>query len=72
MKTIKLAKAIIQFNFLYWVIYNSYFGWNLYPMSDAEKICDQILHYVFLVAICMYLMPVARLYELAIKKYEEQ
>jgi hypothetical protein len=71
MKNIKLAKKLIVFNLFYIVIYNSYFGWNLHPISDAEKICDTNAHYMNVVAIIIYLLPLARLYESRIKQQEQ-
>jgi hypothetical protein len=72
MKNIILAKVLIVLNIVYIVIYNSYFGWNLHPVSDAEKICDIIVHYVDAVAIFIYLLPLAHLYEAALKKLEDK
>jgi hypothetical protein len=72
MKNIILAKTLIVLNLLYIVIYNSYFGWNLHPMSDAERICDTIVHYVDVIAIFIYLLPLADLYEKALKKLEDK
>lgn len=72
MKNIILAKAIIVLDIFYTIIYNSYFGWNLHPMSDAEKSCDNIAHYVSVIAIFIYLLPLADLYEKSIKKLEEK
>jgi hypothetical protein len=72
MKNIILAKTLIVLNLLYIVIYNSYFGWNLHPMSDAERICDTIVHYVDVIAIFIYLLPLADLYEKSLKKLEDK
>jgi hypothetical protein len=72
MKNIILAKVLIVLDILYTVIYNSYFGWNLHPMSDAERICDNIAHGVNIVAIFIYLLPLADLYEKALKKLEDK
>jgi hypothetical protein len=72
MKNIILAKTLIVLNILYIVIYNSYFGWNLTPMSDAERICDTIVHYVDVIAIIIYLTPLAHLYEKALKQLEDK
>lgn len=72
MKNIILAKTLIVLNILFIVIYNSYFGWNLHPVSDAERICDTIVHYVDVIAIFFYLLPLADLYEKALKKLEDK
>lgn len=72
MKNIILAKTLIVLNILFIVIYNSYFGWNLHPVSDAERICDTIVHYVDVIAIFFYLLPLADLYEKSLKKLEDK
>jgi uncharacterized membrane protein YphA (DoxX/SURF4 family) len=66
-----LAKILIVFNLFYIVTYNSYFGWNLNPMSYAERVCDNIAHCVNIVAIIIYLLPLARIYESTTKKQEQ-
>ena len=71
MKSIKLAKTMIILNILFIVIYNSYFGWNVYPISEAEKSCDNIAHFVNIVAILFYLLPLTDFYESTIKQQEQ-
>ena len=71
MKEITLAKTLIILNIFFILIYNSYFGWNVYPISEAEKICDKIVRLVDLVAIFFYVLPLVRLYESSIKKQEQ-
>jgi len=29
--------------FIFWVMENNFFGWNSYPKSEAELICDGIV-----------------------------
>jgi len=43
----------------------------MYPISEAEKTCDNIVHYVDMIAIFFYILPLARLYESTIKKEEQ-
>jgi hypothetical protein len=72
MKKIKLAKAIIQLSLLYWVIYNSYFGWNYHAQSTLEENCDTLFSIMVNIAIVIYIMPLFHLYESVIKKQQEQ
>ncbi len=72
MKKIKLAKAIIQLSLLYWVIYNSYFGWNYTAQSTLEENCDNLFSIMVNIAIVIYIMPLFHLYESVIKKQQEQ
>jgi hypothetical protein len=72
MKSIKLAKVIIQLNLLYWVIYNSYFGWNYTSQSTSEENCDTLFSIMVNIAIVIYIMPLFHLYESVIKNQQEQ
>jgi hypothetical protein len=67
MRKIKLAKAIIQLNLLYWVIYNSYFGWNYTAQSTLEENCDTLFSIMVNIAIVIYIMPLFHLYESVIE-----
>jgi hypothetical protein len=35
----------------YWVHENIYFGWNMFPKSDAELIADGLIVFIFALAI---------------------
>lgn len=35
---------------LWFILYNQYFGWNFFPKSDAELICDGVSLLLFVVA----------------------
>jgi hypothetical protein len=72
MKKIKLAKAIIQLNFLFWVIYNTYFGWNANPLTQIEENCDTIFSLMIKVAIVIYIIPFFSLYEKIIKHEDKR
>lgn len=72
MKKIKLAKSIIQLNFLFWVIYNAYFGWNATASTQIEENCDTIFSLMIKVAIVIYIIPLFSLYESIIKSLEER
>jgi len=67
MKKIKFGYRLIQLNLLYWIIYNTYFGWNLHPVSKVEENFDYVFSFIWRVAIIIYLMPLVSLYESAIK-----
>lgn len=68
MTRIKIAKALIIFSFIYFIIYNSVFGWNMYPQSELEKTFDLIYTYIWKIALIIYLMPLLDLYEKKVKK----
>jgi hypothetical protein len=68
MKQIKIAKSLIVFSLIYWLIYNSVFGWNLHPESELEKIFHLIFYFMWQVALALYLMPLLDIYEKKVKK----
>jgi hypothetical protein len=72
MKKIKLAKAIIQLNLMFWVIYNTYFGWNATALTQIEENCDFIFLLMMKVAIVIYIIPFFSLYESIIENLEER
>jgi hypothetical protein len=69
MKNIKFAKRLIQLNLLFWIIYNTYFGWNFDAISELEKNCDTIFIVTINVSIAIYLMPLFSLYEKTIEAF---
>jgi hypothetical protein len=71
MKLIKFAKLLVQLNILFWIIYNTYFGWNLYAASEAEANLDKIFMTIMKVAVALYLMPLFSLYESLFQKEEK-
>jgi hypothetical protein len=76
MKKIKYAKLIIQLNLLFYVVYNTYFGWNFHSVTNIEDNCDSIFTIIMKIAIVIYIIPLFSLYESTIeilsKKQQEQ
>jgi uncharacterized membrane protein len=71
MKLIKIGRSILIVAFLYYFIYNAYFGWNLVPMSETEETCDKIARIFFNIGFIIYIIPIFRLYEDAVQKRED-
>jgi hypothetical protein len=69
MTRIKIAKALIVFSFIFWIIYNSVFGWNMHSESELEKTFDLIHIFIWKVAFAIYLLPLLDLYEKKVKKH---
>lgn len=44
---IKTIYRLAQFILLYFIIYNTYFGWNMHPINEYEKYCDMIFQGLF-------------------------
>lgn len=68
MKRIKIAKTLIVLNLIYWLMYNTVFGWNMHPESELETIFDLVYIFIYKVSIAIYLLPLLDLYENKVKK----
>lgn len=72
MKQLKLSAIIFIGACIYYMIYNTYFGWNLYPQSAAEQLCDKWWHGLVVVSFIIYIHPALQMYENAIRKMDQQ
>ncbi len=68
MNKIKIGKTLAMIGFVIWIIENFWFGWNRFPMSEAERICDMISYAFMYIGFLVYLSPVFSLYENAVKR----
>lgn len=71
-KRIALGKVIICVSVLYFVIYNTYFGWNKTPINRTEKIFDSIFIVSFFLGAGIYISPIFKLYEIMVNKYDKK
>ena len=62
----------MQLMVLYFLVYNTYFGWNKLPINDAEKICDNIFSIGMWIAVMLFLFPLIDLYIFLVKKMEKK
>ncbi|QYV99952.1 hypothetical protein Freya6_3 [Polaribacter phage Freya_6] len=69
MKKIKLAHKIAVLNIIFFIGYNTYFGWNMYSLSEAETNCDNIFKVVNFLFMILYFLPLLDAYEKFIKNY---
>lgn len=69
MRNINIAQTIWFFNWIYFLIYNIYFGFNWESQSVAESNCDTIFKAVLYVAFIIYLLPLFKLYEKAVELF---
>ena len=69
MKKIKLAEKIFLINWMYFFIYNTYFGWNMHSLSVNETNCDNIFKYVMCFALWIYFLPLVDAYRKFIRTY---
>jgi hypothetical protein len=72
MKKIKLAKLIIQFNLIFFVVYNAYFGFNPQSLTEIEENCDIIFSAITKIGILIYILPLFTLYESAIESKDNE
>lgn len=70
-KYIKLARVVMIINMLFYVIYNSYFGWNEYPINEIEIFLDKTFYIVSIGIIILYIIPGLNTYEAFIKLIDE-
>lgn len=72
MKKIKFAQSMIMILLVFFLIYNSYFGWNEEPINETEALCDEICANGFKLAMIIYLLPIFSLYESIVKKNDKE
>ena len=70
MKKIKFATTTMIILTLFFVIYNTVFGWNKLPINEAEKTCDYIFKAGMYLAWIIYFLPLLDVYQNFIKKQE--
>lgn len=70
-KYIKLSRVVMVINLLFYVIYNSYFGWNEYPSNEIEIFLDKTFYIVSIGIISLYIIPGLNTYEAFIKLIDE-
>ena len=66
----QLIKAIIIWivGIVYFVVYNTIYGWNKYPINETEETLDYIFKCIMFVGLLNYLAPLFKIYK---KKVEE-
>ena len=69
MKNIKTAYNIGSVNLVFFIIYNTYFGWSLDSLSRAETLCDDIFKTVIYISIWIYFLPLLEVYKKFIAEY---
>ena len=72
MKKINFAIVILKLNFVYWLIYNTYFGWNMIAQSELETSFDNVFKLAINIGLIIYFLPLLDMYERFIKKNERK
>lgn len=57
---------------IFFIAYNTYFGWNKLAQSELEKTFDYIFANGTLIAVIIYFTPVLKVYEKWIERNEKQ
>jgi len=52
---IKIIEIICVVMVVWFISYNWYFGWNIHPQSENEKICETIFQAIFGLAIGFFI-----------------
>ena len=69
MKRIKFASNLAIILALFFIVYNTYFGWNKFPENHAEEICDSIFSVGILFCLAIYISPLLKIYEKWVEKW---
>lgn len=73
MKTsFRIGLKIIVYNYIFFLIYNSYYGWNLQPVSISERVCDIIYTIMHNIGLFLFLLPLFIIYKDAVLNYKEK
>jgi hypothetical protein len=72
MKAIKLAKKMMTVWFIHFIIYNTYYGWNLKPINETEAQWDMVSQIWLFTSFIIYLSPLIHAYEKALKGDERE
>jgi hypothetical protein len=71
MKKMIFAKWLCLISIIFWVIETAYFGFNLKPINEAEKICDQLVAISQIIAIVFYVNPIFAMWEKEVQEKEK-
>lgn len=63
MNYIKISKKLLTVSIVYFISYNTYFGWNKNPESKTEETCDYIFNSLLKIVVTIYFTPVLVKYE---------
>lgn len=63
MKKIKFAKRLMLAMLIFFIAYNTYFGWNKLPQSELEKTFDYIFNIGVIIETVIYFSPLLKIYE---------
>ena len=58
----KFGRVLMVVMLIFFVAYNTYFGWNQSPQSELEKIFDSIVSGGVSAALVIYFWPLLRVY----------
>lgn len=72
MKKIKFAEWLIVLLAIFFVVYNTIFGWNNQPVNNVEKTCDTIFTLGLYLAWFIFLLPIFDLYKYHVNKIENE
>ncbi|MFD1292646.1 hypothetical protein ACFQ5N_02250 [Lutibacter holmesii] len=69
MKKINFAIKLGGILIVYWIVYNTYFGWNMYPETEMELNFDNVFKYGMYFCVWVYFLPLWDAYQKFIKDY---
>jgi len=61
-KVASFGRAIYVTSLIFYVCYNFYFGWNIRPENEYEKLFDDVFKNIFDIGLLLYILPAAKIY----------
>ena len=68
MKRMNIAVLLFFANSIFWITYNSIYGWNLKPVDELETLLDTIYSKVNIVVVILYFSPLIDIYSNWVEK----
>lgn len=70
MKLLKIGRVVFLLWAIYFISYNTYFGWNVEPINEIEKKFDVVSNILWYLSMFFYFLPILTLYEKAVEKLD--
>jgi hypothetical protein len=61
---LRISRFMFISNFIFWILYNSYFGWNTSDeITGTEIFFDNIYKIILYISVILYIIPLFQIYE---------
>ena len=62
MKFIKIGENVLMISLIFYIVYNTVFGWNKEPINLYEEIRDVICQLGFFIGLVIYIITLLNMY----------